>query len=410
MAKSKRRFALDAASDATDVRALQTGNAALIEFIRHRIQVSGPVTFAWFMEQALYHPEHGYYSSERAAIGRKGDYFTNVSVGPLYGELMATQFVEMWQALGAPAEFTIVEQGAHDGQFAHDVLSAIEHSYPAFFDAVRYEIVEPFAPLRHRQSELLSQFDARVSWRTSIDAVVPFCGIHFSNELWDALPVHLLRWTGTEWRERYVTINGDDFTFEDSALSSEALSASVGDIAPPTSIDYTTEVSLVGLSLVGSIAQKLTRGFVLAVDYGFSRDDFYAPHRTTGTLQCYRDHQLISSPLTHVGDADLTAHVEWSSIVPRAEHAGLQLLGFTDQHHFITGLLANADGGRLIDEENPKRQRALQTLLHPGFLGMKFQFLVLGKDVEPKATLAGLRFARDPRETLGLKRQPGLED
>ena len=103
----------------------------LAEFIREAIRRDGPVPFAWFMEQALYHPQHGYYSSGRCAIGRRGDYFTNVSVGPLFGRLLAAQFIEMWESLGRPADFVIVEQGAHHGAFARDVLEAVRERAPA---------------------------------------------------------------------------------------------------------------------------------------------------------------------------------------------------------------------------------------------------------------------------------------
>src|SRR4051812_463082 len=129
------------------------GNPDLVEFIRGEIRRDGPVTFAWFMEQALYHPQFGYYSSGRCQIGRKGDYFTNVSVGPLFGRILAAQFVEMWRVLGRPERFTIVEQGAHNGDFAQDVLKVVREAEPDFFKALRYCIVEPFPVLRLRQEE-----------------------------------------------------------------------------------------------------------------------------------------------------------------------------------------------------------------------------------------------------------------
>src|ERR1700736_2997819 len=106
--------------------------------MRAEIRRRGPQPFAWFMEQALYHPEHGYYSSDRAAIGRRGDYFTNVSVGPLFGQLLAMQFAEIWERLGKIDKFTIVEQGAHHGEFACDVLEFLKRRSPQMFSAVRY--------------------------------------------------------------------------------------------------------------------------------------------------------------------------------------------------------------------------------------------------------------------------------
>src|SRR5213592_3487634 len=123
---------------------MSSGDAALLTFIRETIRGRGPQSFAWFMQQALYHPEHGYYSSGRCAIGRRGDYFTNVSVGPVFGRLLAAQFAEMWESMGRPDDFVIVEQGAHHGDFARDVLGAVRERAPDFFSGLRYWIIEPF--------------------------------------------------------------------------------------------------------------------------------------------------------------------------------------------------------------------------------------------------------------------------
>ena len=384
------------------LRLLQTGNSALIEFIRARMGACGPVPFAWFMEQALYHPEHGYYSAGRAVIGRGGDYFTSVSVGPLFGQLMAGQFAEMWTSLGKPSEFVIVEQGAHDGQFAHDVLAAAELAHPRFFAALRYCIVEPFRELGWRQMETLARFAEQVRWSESIDTLEPFCGVHFSNELLDAMPVHLVKWDGAEWRERHVTDSADGFVFIDLPIANDALRAQLDRIPVPAVSGYETEVNLAATAWIEGVARKLMKGFVVAVDYGFARDEFHAPHRTSGTLQCRARHRIITSPLIEVGEADITAHVNWTDVAEHAERRGLSLLGFTDQHHFIIGLLAHGDPEAFDDSVDEKSRRALQTLLHPGFLGMTFQFLVLGKDVDQVPPLAGLQFARNSRATLGL--------
>src|SRR4029453_15373573 len=156
---------------------MNTGNADLIRSIRAQIEKHGPVSFAWFMQQALYQPELGYYSSGRCAIGRKGDYFTNVSVGPLFGQLLALQFFEIWERLGKMNDLVIVEQGAHDGQFALDVLEFLQKSLPEFFDALRYRILEPFPILEEQQRRMLEPFGDKIEWRESLE---PFTGFHFS--------------------------------------------------------------------------------------------------------------------------------------------------------------------------------------------------------------------------------------
>jgi SAM-dependent MidA family methyltransferase len=277
---------------------------------------------------------------------------------------------------------------------------AAEVHHPAFFAALRYRIVEPFAVLHHRQLKTLAAFCERLLWCDSLERLEPFCGVHFSNELLDAMPVHLIRWAGREWLERYVDYRDKRFVFVDRPVAEPALRDHVARILAPDFIGYETEVNLASAEWIRAVEEKLASGFVLAVDYGFARDEFYAPHRTSGTLQCRAQHRVLCSPFEQIGEADITAHVEWTSVVEAAERSALRLMGFTDQHHFITGLLVGEDGARIVEEQEPEIQRALQTLLHPGLLGMKFQYLVLAKGVAATSALSGLRFAHDDRATL----------
>lgn len=391
--KSKLQYAGEAAG----------GEPALVEFIRAEIAQNGPVTFAWFMEQALYHPKQGYYSSGRAKIGRAGDYFTSVSVGPLFGRLMAAQFAEIWEALERPREFTLVEQGAHGGEFARDVLAAAQERTPEFFEALQYRILEPFAVLEARQRQALVDYSTKVTWRRSLAEQEPFSGVHFSNELLDAMPVHMVRWTGTEWVERRVSFSGESFAFTHAPITNSELDKRVRQIPLPLSPGYETEVNLAARDWIDAVTPKLTRGIVIAVDYGYPRDVYYAPGRTSGTLQCYADHRVLPSPLTQPGRVDITAHVDWTTVAERAEGRGLAIAGFTDQHHFITGLLTGAIGSEFEGAADAKTRRALHTLMHPTLLGRTFQFLALSKDVGRDVELDGLRFARDPGAALGLR-------
>ena len=381
---------------------MKTGNPSLIEFIRDTIRRRGPVTFEWFMEQALYHPELGYYSSGRCAIGRRGDYFTNVSVGPLFGRLVAAQFIEMWESLGRADNFVIVEQGAYHGEFAQDVLGAVRERSPDFFSALRYWIIEPFPILRERQAETLRDFSEKLKWEKSLIDVEPFCGVHFSNELLDAMPVHLVSRTGAGWQERCVVESGDGFGFVTAPIADAKLRLHLNTIAGHLNEPYETEVNLAALKWIESLAQKLIRGYVLAVDYGYSRDDFYAPERSSGTLQCYADHRMIRSPLTNIGDVDITAHVDWTSVASGGQRHGLGVAGFTDQHHFATGIAAALMPEQFDANADSGTRRALQTLLHPEFLGRTFQFLTLTRNVPADFQLSGFKFARSPRVALGL--------
>jgi SAM-dependent MidA family methyltransferase len=348
-------------------------NTALAELIRETIRAHGPQSFAWFMHQALYHPEHGYYSSGRCAIGRDGDYFTNVSVGPLFGQLLAAQFAEIWERLGKSKNFVIVEQGAHDGQFARDVLESLQKRVPEFFAAVRYRIVEPFSVLQKRQSQTLELFRDKIEWR---DSQQPFLGIHFSNELLDAMPVRLI--SGDV--EKLVDLEGDKFVWTEQPIQKAAASTLLRDGAfNQTSLDWVDEV-----------ASNLQRGYVIAVDYGLSSD------KCQGNVQVRAQHRNLDSPFEQIGHADITMGVDWASVADRAQSNGLRVAGFTDQHHFLTGIVSKWPD--LALESSAKMKRELQTLLHPEMLGRAFQSLALAKNVDPDApSLAGFKFAGEPR-------------
>ncbi len=343
------------------------------------------------MELALYHPRHGFYTSGRARLGREGDYFTNVSVGAAFARLLALQFTEMWHALDRPSPFLLVEQGAHHGDFARDVLQWSASEAPDFFEMLRYCVVEPAEILRERQRETLKEFDAQVTWKDSPDQLEPFCGVFFSNELIDALPVHLLSSSDAEgWKERRIRENDNGFEFVSESFSeSEVFARAVA--LPRVAGSYETELSVAAPNWMKTASSRIARGFFVAVDYGYTREQYYSEERRTGTLQVRRGHQLLTTPLEAIGRADITAHVDWTSIMEAGEEAGLRLLGLTDQYHFLTGILsANPE---FVDKADAKTRRQIQTLIHPEMLGRTFQTLVMSGGLETRPTIAGLKFA-----------------
>ncbi len=321
------------------------------------------------MRQALYHPEHGYYSSGRCVIGRAGDYFTSVSVGPLFGQLLCRQFIEIWERLGRIDNFVIVEQGAHDGQFARDVLEVAQQRAPEFFEASHYRIIEPFRILRERQSQTLQEFGDKVEWEESL---TPFDGVHFSNELLDAMPVRLI----SGGMEKLVAVEGDRFVFVERAVS--------GKTSGYQTLAHQNAFNQLTLNWVDDVAANLQRGYIIAVDYGQLRGQFES------SIQARARHRVLDSLFQEIGHADITMHVDWSSVIERALATGLRVVGFTDQHHFLAGIISS-----LGLPDSRKLTRELQTLLHPEMLGRAFQVLGLTKNIDPGApSLAGFQFAR----------------
>jgi SAM-dependent MidA family methyltransferase len=367
---------------------------ALESILREEIRAHGPMRFDRFMEQALYHPEYGYYACPRA-IGRAGDFYTSVSVGPLFGQLLARQARQMARLLGEP-EFWIVEQGAHDGQLACDILSNLRTNDPEFFDTLRYAIVEPSSAARHAQQEKLAEFGAQVRWLdrpADWKGGVP-CGLFLSNELADALPVRLIERGAEEWNERCVVIDKDDaLGWKTVAIEDAELLRAMTELTLPNSVGYRTEIGLAARNWMRGVAGFLRRGYVLTIDYGFPASLYHAPFRSEGTLTCYRHHRRGDEVLSAPGEQDITAHVDFTALVRAGAAAKLEPLALVDQPRFFTGIAHDElSGAAAFRPAISEQARAWQMLTHPEHLGTRFQVLVQAKDAP--GGLDGLRFAR----------------
>lgn len=394
------------------------GNPKLVAHMREQISTHGPVTFKWFMQQALYHPEHGYYGGGRARIGRKGDFYTSVSVGRIFGELMAKQFEEIWHRMNTPVSFAIVEEGANDGQFAHDVLGWLKQFSPDLYQTVRYWIVEPNPRLQQEQQATLSAWPRnKVRWTNSLTAFEAgsLCGVYFSNELLDAFPVHMVTSSGGAWEENFVDVTKQGFRFVYGPPSNSQLRAHLEKLPVPVqgeaATTYRTEVNLAALRWIEDLSRVLGQGYVLLADYGYPRDVYYSPQRTEGTLMAYREHRRNADPLQAVGECDLTAHVDFTSLAERAEANGLRLAGYCDQHHFLVALgeqeLRKIE--QTLKELTPDvlhYLRSFKTLMHPSTMGMAFKFIAFSKSVtDAESLLTGFSRCGDGRTALGLDAQ-----
>ncbi|CAN5651878.1 hypothetical protein BH09VER1_BH09VER1_52890 [soil metagenome] len=364
----------------------------LSDLIAAEIVAQGPISFARFMALALYHPQLGYYASGRAKIAQAGgDFFTNVSVGPVFGRILAGQFCEMWERLERPTRFCLVEQGANDGQLAADVLAALSAE---MLPTLEYWIVEGSESLRRQQEQRLAPFAGKVRWARDLAELPPFVGVHFSNELIDALPFHLIRSTGEVWDELKVAREGDDFVFVGEAPPV----ALAGEIAtlPQRASGYVTEVRPAAREWIAALGARLQAGYVLVVDYGFTREELLSLERTEGTFSCYRAHHRDAKPLEEVGEKDITAHVDFTALGEAALEAGFRVDGWADQHHFMVGasesLLRRLEGPPTA--ETQKLLRTLKTLLHPESMGTQFHYLALSKGLGEHTALPGFRYGR----------------
>ena len=371
---------------------------ALHELIRGEITGSGgAIPFRRFMELALYHPKQGYYSSGRARVGKEGDFFTSVSVGAIYGRLLASVCREVWERLDHPAEFTIVEQGANDGRMAADLLSAIDRDDKEFSQACRYVIAEPFAVNEQKQRERLQNFPS-VTWVGSLEDLSEFTGIHLSNELLDAFPVDSLRWNGSTWEEECVTLEMGNIAWTTRPIIDPELAKEAARLPTGLSEGFRVEVNRGISPWLATLNEKLSRGIVLTVDYGQAGGDRYEPHRADGTLLAYQNHQRFDDPLPEPGLRDITAQVDFTELANQAREAGFKILGYSDQHHFLVGTAEPwlRSLGDLTTKSDAARGdlRALQTLLNPGSMGRQFKAIALGKGFPEEPPLTCFKYQR----------------
>lgn len=366
------------------------------------------LTFAEFMEWVLYQPDYGYYSSGQVDIAIRGDFVTAIALGADFGELLAEQFLEMWQRLGEPDRFDLLELGAGTGAFAQTVLVQTQRLYPEFFAALQYHIIEESAALRRRQANLLEPWRemGKIQWQTwpelANDSLVGCC---FSNEFFDALPVHRVGIKQGVLKEQYIEAGPTDLTSVWDDLSTDKLvdyfaSFGLQLTSPPYGENYETEVNLAAQQALEEIARVLAQGWVLTVDYGHPAGKYYHPQRTGGTLQCYFQQRHHDNPFVNLGQQDVTAHVNFTALEWWGECYGLNRLDFSQQGPFLMNLglgdrLADLSSGQYDLNEIFSRRAILHQLIDPNGLG-KFGVLLQGKKLNTSMKEPTLRGFRPP--------------
>lgn len=389
---------------------MSENNPKLVQIIQDQIANSSEqkITFADYMDLVLYHPEQGYYNAKDINIGRSGDFFTASSLGSDFGELLAQQFLEVWEVLGKPNPFNLVEIGAGKGELANDILSYLWQQYPEFLSVIHYRIIEQSSPLIKEQEKTLqswveSKFNLTwEQWDNIADNSL--IGCFFANELVDAFPVHRVQIDEGKLKEIYVTAS-DQNLFREVVddLSTDELSdyfSTVGiDFSASAYEDgFQTEVNLALINWLKQVSRCLKKGYLLTIDYGYFAEKYYHPQRHSGTLQCYYQHQRHNNPYTLIGYQDITAHVDFTALQNYGKQVNLQPLNFTRQALFLMALgLGNRLNALSQGGFNPmqilQRRDALHQLIDPMGLG-GFGVLLQGKELteaEKRKTLQGFK-------------------
>lgn len=373
----------------------------LSEVIRCEIvERGGALPFDRFMELALYCPKLGYYETKKDSVGRRGDFYTSVSVGELFGRLLAFQFVQWLEPLKtAGAALKIVEAGAHNGRLSKDILTWLQSDRPDLFGQIEYGIIEPSTTRQEWQQETLAEFAEKVRWASDFHAFVSggtgcppaasplqrfnrstsggITGIIFSNELLDAFPVRRLGWDARQkkWFEWGVAAAGETFVW------AQMESGDVFPNLPPALLEmlpdhFTTEISPAAENWWRLAAGSLCRGKLMTLDYGVTGDEFFQPSRGNGTLRAFAKHRFADDLLAKPGEQDLTAHVNFSAIERAGEEAGVKTEFFSTQEKFLVQIFEKTLKDKTFGEWTSARARQFQTLTHPEHLGRAFRVLV----------------------------------
>lgn len=363
--------------------------AELHECVRSEIRAAGgAIPFSRFMDLALYTPGLGYYERSARPVGRGGDFYTSVSVGPVFGELLAFRYAEWLAPIAAsnvpPEPLQIVEAGAHDGRLARDILGWLQTWRPALVKNIEYWIVEPSAARREWQVETLRDFARQVRWVGDLAALPPVHGVVFANELLDAFPVHRVGWDAQAktWFEWGVTETSDRFAWArlDTPPPSSAVPELPEALRPILPDGFSTETCPAAEQWWQRAAKKLACGQLLALDYGLERLDFFAPQRFGGTLRAYCRHRPAEDVLARPGEQDITAQVNFTALRQAGEAAGLQTETFTRQGRWLTGITGRIGNPAVgFAAWDSTRVRQFQTLTHPEHLGHAFSVLVQGR-------------------------------
>lgn len=364
----------------------------LVDRIREEIAATGPITFARFMERALYEPGLGYYRRKNAGPGRDGDFLTAPETHPIFGRVVARQLDEVWRQLDRPTPFVVREHGAGTGTLALAILDGLAADRSGLVESIRIQPVEI-------EAARLAAFEARLraaghGGRIENEGGGPVTGVVLANEVLDALPVHRVRGTASGLQELLVDWDGERFIERPAQPTTPDLAARLRDEGIQLRDGQVAEICLAVDGWIARAAKPLERGIVLLIDYGHPAAELYGPRRMAGTLMAYVGHRAHDDPLINVGRQDLTAHVDISAVERGAAAAGLQTLGVTSQAAFLMALgieellrAVQADPATTVEDYLALRS-SLVRLLDPAATGA-FRVMAFGRRWPVEASLSG---------------------
>lgn len=360
----------------------------LTEIIKSRIRDFGPITFAEFMEFALYHTDYGYYSSGYSRIGKEGDFYTSPHVHKSFGSVIGNFIIKSFDLIQQQS-LSIIELGAGKGVLALDILNHIKISNPKQYARTTYYLAEQSNYSQKESKKTLSGHSNKIKWLSSLDEVESgkVAGVVISNELLDALPFHRLKITNGNLTETFVTLEDGDLAETTDKPSVPELEKYFSGIDMDFREDQEFEVNLRAEKILKEIDRVLQKGFVITIDYGYLNSELFNSERMKGTYKCIHKHSINETPYINIGEQDITAHVDFSNLIRAGVSFNINKVKYTTQGQFlidwgILDLISSdlEESGKLKDS-SAKEIHAIKNLFLPELMGDKFKVLIQEKNL-----------------------------
>ena len=378
------------------VQSKSSQSVSLEKRIIERIRSNGPITFAQYMEAALYDPEYGYYTSGKHRIGFDGDYFTSPSLSPAFGRTIAKLLPLADDSLKNPHPFHVLELGAGKGTTAERILEELKRGQPDLFNRAKYVCVE-------RNRDTTPQWP--IEWVDDVTGMKSLSGVVFSNEFFDALPVHRVVMRPGGLKEIMVTERDGKLGEIEADLTDPSLPGYFHEEGVVIADGQQAEVCLAARDWINKIGATLEHGLVVTIDYGYPAKELYAPYRRHGTLLAYHKHKIVEDAYQNIGEQDLTTHVDFTALARWGKDVGLEILAFTDQLRFFLNLgihevFAQMETEAASYSNYQTEVQAAKALIMPGGMGETFKVLVQYKGLD-EAAIKKLRKKISSKYVLG---------
>ncbi len=348
-----------------------------------------PLSFERYMELCLYHVEYGYYAKANLP-GKRGDYITSPCIHKVFGATLGRQIIEMYHLLEKPENFVIVEAGAAQGFLALDILEYLEKKKYEF----NYFIIEPFSKIKSIQENTLYNFKDKIKWFNSLEEIPKFRGVFISNELFDSFPVRLIEKNDGRIKEIWLEIKENKILEIRKDIKDENILKRLGGYYFLWEEGYRTEVCMRIDKIYQVLSEKMEEGFIITIDYGYPRSDYYSANRKKGTLICYYQHKVIEDPYFRPGEVDITSHLDFTLLKELGDKYNFLNIGFTQQGAFLVSLGIH-EVLYEISKPNLKDINALKFLVFPEGFGSSHWVLIQGriKEKELKKELTGFNLS-----------------